>query len=413
MSLAPRAALVHRRTEYAELLDRHGTRGQAAFFLASRGRELAEVQAAHDAAEAARWAAAAAIPPHWRRGEVERTDLDRFLFAPYDVVVCVGQDGLVANVAKYLDGQLVLGINAQPARTPGVLVRLAPGEAAALLRTVDGSPADAARGLGRLLQELTMVEARSDDGQRIVALNEVYVGDPGHQTARYRLRVPTDGGAPVSERQASSGLLVGTGTGATGWRRSVWAQRRSELSLPAPTSARWPGSSARRGRRRPRAPLVPRAASPGRRDWRSWWRRIGWSCSATASRRMRSSCPGGNSSPSAWPTAACASPDTRRRRGMPTLEDADAGGCGQLRRRARRPGREVQGRPGRRSAPVADAPAGGRRRPPGLSRPITLRSVRGPCGPGGSPARRRSSRPHTPTGPLVEHVRRADLSSGC
>ena len=33
MTLAPRAVLVHRRTEFQELLARHGTRGQAAFFL--------------------------------------------------------------------------------------------------------------------------------------------------------------------------------------------------------------------------------------------------------------------------------------------------------------------------------------------------------------------------------------------
>ena len=40
-----------------------------------------------------------------------RGDLDRFLFEPDDLVVIVGQDGLVANVSKYLDGQPVVGIN--------------------------------------------------------------------------------------------------------------------------------------------------------------------------------------------------------------------------------------------------------------------------------------------------------------
>ena len=43
MTLAPRAVLVHRTTEYEELIARHGTHGQAAFFLSSRGREIDEV----------------------------------------------------------------------------------------------------------------------------------------------------------------------------------------------------------------------------------------------------------------------------------------------------------------------------------------------------------------------------------
>ena len=68
----------------------------------------------------------AAVPLTWRQARVERADLDRFLFAPEDVVVVVGQDGLVANVAKYLSGQPVVGIDADPGRNPGVLVRHRP-----------------------------------------------------------------------------------------------------------------------------------------------------------------------------------------------------------------------------------------------------------------------------------------------
>ena len=47
MSLAPRVVLVHRRTELEDLLARHGTRGQAAFFLATRGRHIEEVEERH------------------------------------------------------------------------------------------------------------------------------------------------------------------------------------------------------------------------------------------------------------------------------------------------------------------------------------------------------------------------------
>ncbi|NBM15702.1 NAD(+)/NADH kinase [Streptomyces sp. GC420] len=227
MSLAPRAVLVHRATEYEELLARHGTHGQAEFFLASRGQSIKEVAERHHRTRRALAEVAAAVPLQWRRTRLERADLDRFLFAPEDVVVVVGQDGLVANTAKYLDGQPVVGIDTDPGRNPGVLVRHHAEDARRLLR--------AATSRGAVAEELTMVEAVTDDGQRLLALNEIYFGRAGHQTARYRLR-PGDG-AP-GEPQASSGVLVGTGTGCTGWLRSLWQQRGSAMALPRPADPR-------------------------------------------------------------------------------------------------------------------------------------------------------------------------------
>lgn len=229
MSLAPRAVIVHRTTEYEELLARHGTRGQAEFFLASRGRSITEVAERHHRAVQALADVAAAVPLTWRRARVERADLDRFLFGPEDVVVVVGQDGLVANTAKYLEGQPVAGIDTDPGRNPGILVRHRPADAGRLLRSAVRPGAAAA-------DQLAMVEAVADDTQRLVALNEVFLGPAGHQTARYR--VGPDGEGAGSEAQASSGILVGTGTGATGWLRSLWLERGSGLALPAPADRR-------------------------------------------------------------------------------------------------------------------------------------------------------------------------------
>lgn len=226
MTLPPRVVLVHRRTELDEALARHGTHGQAAFFLSSRGRSIEELNARHAKLQAALSTVSAAIPTDWRRGRVERSDLSRFLFEPGDVVVVVGQDGLVANVAKYLDGQPVIGVDPEPDRNAGVLVVHEPGAAGRLLRAaVQGQPDTELR---------TMVAADTDDGQRLLALNEVFVGHASHQTARYALALP-DGRV---EHQASSGLIVSTGTGATGWCRSIWQQRSSTMELPVPTEPR-------------------------------------------------------------------------------------------------------------------------------------------------------------------------------
>ena len=223
MPLAPRAVVVHRRSELDELVDRHGTRGQVEFFLRTRGRDLADVQARHDALDDALRDARAAVPADWRRGDVERGDLHRFAFEPQDVCVVVGPDGLVANTAKYLRDQPVVGVDPEPGRNPGVLVRHRAAAVADVLADVVAGTA--------VVEARTLVRARLDDGAALDALNDVFVGHASHQSARYRLAAP--GGA--SERQSSSGVVVTTGTGSTGWATSLARGRGDAPPLPGPS----------------------------------------------------------------------------------------------------------------------------------------------------------------------------------
>jgi len=217
----PRVVVVVRSTPYEALLERHATRGQARFFLESRGQDIAPVEAAHLRFEQALGGVLQAIPPDWRRAQAHRRDLDRFLFEPEDIVVAVGQDGLVANVSKYLTEQPVIGINPLPDEYDGVLVPHAPESARELMQVTAKSRAS--------IQHRTMARAELDDGQHLLALNEIFVGHRTHQSARYRIAA-----GHAHERQSSSGLIVATGTGATGWARSINLSRDNALALPEP-----------------------------------------------------------------------------------------------------------------------------------------------------------------------------------
>lgn len=220
-----RLVILERASEFDELIAEHGTRGQAQFVLRARGTDLAEIERRHTEAAAARAKVVAAAPQGWKVAPLLREDLDRFLFRETDVVVALGQDGLVANLAAYLTGQPVIGVNNAPDLVPGVLVSHEPPAVADLLAD---TAADRAT-----VQARTMVEARIEDGQRCVGLNEVFFGHATHQSAKYEIEA-----AGITEFQSSSGLIVATGTGGTGWAASLNLERGQPLTLPDPLERR-------------------------------------------------------------------------------------------------------------------------------------------------------------------------------
>ena len=214
----PRAVFVTRETDYELLVARHATRDQARFFLQTRDQRLEDIEARHANFHAVLGTARACVPGDWRQTLVKRADLDRFLFAADDVVVPLGQDGLVANVAKYLNGQPVLGVNPAPDLYDGVLVRIGVGRLGKLLAASAAGDAS--------VESRTMVEAELDGGETLLALNEIFVGHRSHQSARYRIEAEGE-----AENHSSSGLIVASGTGATGWARSIMEATHLELSL--------------------------------------------------------------------------------------------------------------------------------------------------------------------------------------
>src|SRR5262245_13958590 len=102
--LAPRVIIVRRETEFDRVRATYSNAATARFVLERKGLSLAKLEAAHrDFAEVLRQVRSA-IPADWRQATIMRSEIERFVFGPDDVVVAIGQDGLVANVAKYLDG---------------------------------------------------------------------------------------------------------------------------------------------------------------------------------------------------------------------------------------------------------------------------------------------------------------------
>lgn len=202
--------LVTRKTRLEELLIRFHTLAQAKFYIEHLGADFGDYVQEHEQYGAAMRITLDALESWGRYQCIDRSFLPNFLFAPDDVVVALGQDGLVANTIKYLEGQPLIGVNPDPARYDGVLLPFAPPDLKSLI-------SDTALGR-RGHKAVSMAKATLSDQQVLYAVNDLFIGPKSHTSARYTLKL-----GDQQEVQSSSGIIVSTGLGSTGWMKSVLA----------------------------------------------------------------------------------------------------------------------------------------------------------------------------------------------
>lgn len=202
-----RVVVVSKKTPLKELLVRHGSLAQAEYFLQSREESIVEYVEADKVVKEALKKVHNAIPREMLAVTVERDQIASFLFRDSDLIIACGPDGLFVNLAKYLDGQPVIAINPDFSRIDGVVMQHDPDNLGVIKKTLNGE-AD--------FKQITLAEARTNDGQALLAVNDFLVGRRDHASAKYTLDWRNR-----KERQSSSGVVISTGLGSSGWMKSI------------------------------------------------------------------------------------------------------------------------------------------------------------------------------------------------
>ncbi|WP_026666563.1 sugar kinase [Butyrivibrio sp. AE2005] len=206
-----KVVLIKRRTRYEELKRRYNTVEQARFYIEHLGADFSDYEREDKTYNAALENIRNLIRPCARLQEIDREYLPNMIFGKDDIVIAVGQDGLVANAMKYLDGQPLIGVNPDLARWDGVLLPFEIGEIGKVLPKVINGTFDT--------KNVTMGKVETKDGQVLYAVNDFFIGVSNHTSARYNINYRNR-----VENQSSSGIIISTGFGMTGWHKSIMAE---------------------------------------------------------------------------------------------------------------------------------------------------------------------------------------------
>ncbi|UAY56977.1 diacylglycerol kinase catalytic domain-containing protein [Arachidicoccus terrestris] len=203
------AILVKNKTRLEVLIEKFNTKDQARFYIEHAGGNFTEYEKEHEQFHHCFREVQLQLSRLIKNKIIDREFLPSYIFAENNLIVVVGQDGLVANVAKYSKGLPIIAVNPDAQRYDGILL---PCNSKNFMQAV-----------ASVLQDnyeskiMRFAEVRLNDGQSLLAVNDLFIGISSHVSARYKIRLGSR-----EEMHSSSGIIVATKTGSTGWLSSIF-----------------------------------------------------------------------------------------------------------------------------------------------------------------------------------------------
>lgn len=203
------AIIVKNKTRLESLIERFNTKAQAKFYIERLGGNFEEYVSEHETFHHSLNALQTQLSNIVKHKTIERAFVPSYIFSDKNIIIVIGQDGLVANTAKYSKGLPIVAVNPDKLRYDGVLL---PFDTSDFIFGVE-------RVIKNQFKSKTMrfAEATLNDGQRLLAFNDLFIGASSHVSARYRISFNNK-----TEEHSSSGLIVSTLAGSTGWLSSIF-----------------------------------------------------------------------------------------------------------------------------------------------------------------------------------------------
>lgn len=203
------AIIVKNKTRLESLIERFNTKAQAKFYIERLGGNFEDYVIEHETFHNSLNSLQTQLSKLIKNKTVERIYLPSFIFSEKNLIVVIGQDGLVANTAKYSKSCPIVAVNPDKDRFDGILLPF--------------DTFDFVQGVENVITErynaktVRFAEAKLNDGQRLLAFNDLFIGASSHISARYKISYNNK-----IEEHSSSGLIVSTPAGSTGWLSSIF-----------------------------------------------------------------------------------------------------------------------------------------------------------------------------------------------
>jgi NAD kinase len=203
------AIIVRSKTRLEQLIERFNTRAQAKFYIERSGMDFSLYEREHEIFYKALDELTNLVCVFRKHKVLDRSFLPNYIFTRDDLIFVLGQDGLVANTAKYVKGQPIVAVNPDNKTYDGILLPFTMQTVGTIIQKIIHNDYKTT--------SVTMAKADFSDGQSLLAFNDFFIGPRTHTSARYTLTYNKQ-----KETQSSSGLIVSTGAGSTGWMSSVF-----------------------------------------------------------------------------------------------------------------------------------------------------------------------------------------------